>query len=131
MSPPSKRLASIATTLQFDKFWRWMQGHQNCILRAGTPETVLFDHEDFHWTLMSEDDNTCVIQVARGKELVGELIMFASEIAYVQAEPSEHEGEYLFECMTETADAREAAYHFVLAHEYDDGGHSKQDRWTH
>jgi hypothetical protein len=81
--------------------------------------------------LIVEDDTTYVIQLARGKELVGELLVFPTEIAYVQVEPSEHEGEFLFECVTETADAREVAYHFVLAHEYDDAAHVKSEKWTH
>jgi len=131
MAPSTKRLTPIATTLKFDKFWRWMQGHQNCILRAGTPEVALFDREDLHWTLLVEDDTTHVVQLAHGKELVGELLVFPAEIAYVQAEPSEHEGEFLFECITETTEAREVTYHFVLAHEYDDATHVKTEKWTH
>ena len=47
MSSSSKRLTAVATTISFDTFWRWLGGHVNCILRAGTPEAVLFDHEDF------------------------------------------------------------------------------------
>jgi hypothetical protein len=130
--PPTKRsLTPVATTLQFEKFWRWLQGHQNCILRAGTPEVVLFDREEFHWTLLVEDDATYVVQLAQGKELIGELLVFPAEIAYVQVEPSEQEGEFLFECVSETTEAREVAYHFVLAHEYDDGSHAKSEKWTH
>ena len=83
----SKRLTSVATTLSFETFWRWLNAHVNCILRAGTPEAVLFDHEDFHWTVTDEDEHTKVVQVARGKELVGELVVFPAEITYVQAEP--------------------------------------------
>ena len=128
---PSKRLTPVATTLPFEKFWRWLQGHQNCILRAGTPEVALFDRDEFHWTLLVEDDATFVVQLSRGKELIGELLVFPAEIAYVQAEPSEHEGEFLFECVTETTDAREVMYHFVLAHEYDDVAHTKSEKWTH
>ena len=115
-STGKRSLAAVATTLSFDKFWTWLAGHANCILRAGTPEVVLLDHEDFHWTLITEDDHTLVVQLARAKDLVGELLVFPAEIAYVQVEPSEHEGEYLFECVTETTDAREVMYHFVIAH---------------
>ena len=39
------------TTLSFDEFWEWLMGHPNCILRAGTPDTILFDDEDFYWHL--------------------------------------------------------------------------------
>ena len=37
-------------TLTFDKFWTWIQAHPNCILRAGTPESVIFDDDDFAYT---------------------------------------------------------------------------------
>ena len=67
-------------------------GHANCILRAGTPEVVLIDHDDFHWTLLTEDEHTHVVQLARAKELVGELLVFPAEIAYVQVEPTETDG---------------------------------------
>jgi hypothetical protein len=127
----SKRLAAVATTLTFDKFWAWLKAHPGCIVRAGTPETVLCDHDDFHWTLDAEDDHTFVVQLARAKDLVGELLVFSSEVAYVQVEPSETEGEWLFECVIETEKAREVAYHFVMAHEYDDGEHRREDKWTH
>ena len=30
-------------TLPFEKFWNWLVTHPNCILRAGTPEAVLYD----------------------------------------------------------------------------------------
>ena len=127
-----KRLAaSVATTLTFDKFWKWLAGHANCIVRAGTPEVVLIDHDDFHWTLVSEDEHTRVVQLARAKDLVGEILVFSTDIAYVQVEPSETEGEFLFECVVEAEKAREVAYHFVMAHEYDDGEHRREDKWTH
>jgi len=130
MSTSSKRLTPVATTITFEKFWAWLGGHANCIVRAGTPECALFDHEDFHWTLLTEDDHTLVVQLARAKELVGELVVFPSEIAYVQTEPAETEGEWTFECVVETESAREVAYHFVLAHEYDAIEH-KSEKWTH
>ena len=55
----------------------------------------------------------------------------SSEVAYVQVEPSETDGEWLFECVVENEKAREVAYHFVMAHEYDDGEHRREDKWTH
>ena len=41
----------VTTTLPFEKFWMWLQAHANCILRAGTPEALLSDPEDYHWHL--------------------------------------------------------------------------------
>ncbi len=132
MGTTGKRtLAAVATTLSFDKFWTWLKAHASCIVRAGTPETMLVDHDDFHWTLTTEDDHTFVVQLARAKDLVGELVVFPAEIAYVQVEPSETEGEWMFECISESEKAREVAYHFVMAHEYDDGEHRREDKWTH
>ncbi|MBP8810822.1 MAG: serine/threonine protein kinase [Kofleriaceae bacterium] len=137
MGSPTKRVTPVATTLTFPKFWTWLQAHVNCIVRAGTPEVVLFDHDDFHWTLLTEDDATRVVQLARGKELVGELVLFPAEIAYVQVEPGEQEGEFVFDCMIETEAAREVAYHFVMAHGYEADEHPRGkgggggDKWTH
>jgi hypothetical protein len=130
MAGTSKRMTQVGATISFEKFWQWLGGHVNCILRAGTPEAVLFDHEDFHWTIASEDDQTLIIQLARGKELVGEMVVFPSEIAYVQMEPTEQDGEWVFECVVEGENAREVAYHFVMAHEYETVEH-KTDKWTH
>jgi hypothetical protein len=123
MTTTGKRLATVATTLTFERFWTWLGGHANCIVRAGTP--------DFHWTLLTEDDHTRIVQLARAKDLVGELLVFPAEIAYVQVEPTEVEGEWLFECVVENEKAREVAYHFVMAHEYDEGEHRREEKWTH
>ena len=131
MATGKRNLAAVATTLPFEKFWTWLQGHANCVVRAGTPEIVLIDHDDFHWTLISEDAHTKVVQLARAKDLVGEMLVFAAEIAYVQCEPTETDGEWLFECIIESEKAREVAYHFVMAHEYDDGEHRREEKWTH
>ncbi len=130
--PSTKPLASTALTVPFDKFWTWLHGHVNCIVRAGTPDAFLFDHDDFHWNLTSEDESTLVVQLVRGKELVGELVVFAQEIAYVQSEPGDSD-EHVFECIVESPNAREAAYVFVMAHEFDDDVEqpTKDRRWTH
>ena len=72
-----------------------------------------------------------LVQLVRGKDLVGELLVFAGEIAYVQTEPGEAEGEHVFECIIETEASREVAYHFVMAHEYDEVEHPQGRKWTH
>jgi len=122
--------ASDALTLPFDKFWTWLQAHANCILRAGTPDALLFDHEDFHWHLASEDSATLLIQLVRGKELVAEMVMLGSEVAYVESNTTETE-EFLFECVVETPGGREVAYYFAMAHEYDAEDQISARRWTH
>ena len=48
-----------------------------------------------------------------------------------EGEPTEADGEWLFECVVESEKAREVAYHFVMAHEYDDGEHRREEKWTH
>jgi hypothetical protein len=119
-------------TLAFDKFWSWLQGHANCIVRAGTPEAVLFDHDDYHWnlTVEREEDGLFLVQLVRGKDLVGELVVVPADVAYVQCEPGEGE-EFVFECIVEGEAAREAAYHFVLSHGHDDAEAPSKTRWTH
>jgi hypothetical protein len=124
---------SAPLTLSFEKFWSWLQAHVNCILRAGTPDAVLFDHEEYHWHLTSERDEEAVyvVQLVRGKDLVGELVMMPAEVAYVQCEHGDAE-EYVFECIVEGHEARESAYHFVLSHGYDEPEPTgTKGRWTH
>ena len=70
MSLERSDLTSV--TLSFENFWAWLQAHSNCVLRAGTPEVVLFDHDDYHWHMSAEDEGVLLVQLIRGKELVGE-----------------------------------------------------------
>lgn len=124
---------NISQTIPFDQFWTWLCVHHNCIIRAGTPDTLLFDHEEFHWHLFVEDDGGHIVQLVRGKELVGEMVVIPNDIAYVQSEPTESEGDndQLFECVVELVDSRDVAYHFVVAHAYDEQPSSAARRWTH
>ena len=126
----SQRPASVALTLPFDKFWNWLQAHANCILRAGTPDALVFDHDEYHWHLATEEEFTLLVQLVRGKELVGEIVILASEIAYVNCIPGEGD-EFVFECVVETPAGREVAYHFVMTHEYDEEEQPSTRRWTH
>ena len=93
------RLKSV-TTLGFEPFWQWLKLHPHCILRAGTPESLLFDEEDFHWEFMVDPEGLYIVQLVRGKRPVGELAISAQDISYVQVE-SESEEEHLFELITE------------------------------
>ena len=110
-------------TLSFDVFWDWLTSHANCILRAGTPEMVLYDDTDLHWHFGAENAETLLVQVIKGKRLMGELLIQPEQIAYAQGLTSEHEDEHIFELVTETETERLASYFFVLAHgfEEDDG----------
>ena len=113
-----KRIEPAAATLSFDAFWAWLQAHPNCILRAGTPEAVVYDDEDLHWHFTAEGSDTLVVQLLRGKKLVGEILLAPAEVTYVQGAAGEDD-EYVFELVSETETDRVAAYHFVLAHGYD------------
>ena len=115
-------------TLPFDIFWAWLMGHPNCILRAGTPEAVLYDDEDLHWHFAKEEPETLVVQVLRGKLLVGELLVAPEQIAYVQGVPSDQEHEFVFELITESEVERYPAYFFVLIHGFDDEGEFSPSR---
>ena len=107
-------------TMPFEEFWRWVVTHPNCILRAGTPEAILYDDEDLYWNFAAEGPNLLLVQLLRGKRLVGELLLDPEPISYVQALPPERESEYPFELITENEEASFATYFFVLAHGYDD-----------
>jgi hypothetical protein len=128
---PQSRAEGLPVTLPFEKFWAWLQGHSNCIVRAGTPDVLLFDHDDYHWHLAADaEDSALLVQLVRGKDLVGEMVLMPSEITYVQCEASESD-EYVFECVVETEATREVAYHFVLTHSYEDEQPQQGRRWTH
>ncbi len=110
-----------SVTLGFDAFWAWLMTHPNCILRAGTPEAVVYDEEDLHWHFAAAEDGVPVVQVLRGKRLTGELILMPEQVTYVQGTSAEEEGEYVFELISETESDRFVSYFFVLTHGYDGG----------
>ena len=106
-------------TLTFETFWAWVVAHPNCILRAGTPESVLYDDEEFHWHFATEGPHTLLVQVIRGKRLVGELLVEPEGVTYVQGAAGEREDEFVFELVTEAEGERTVAFFFVLTHGYD------------
>lgn len=107
-------------TMPFDAFWRWLMTHANCILRAGTPESVLYDDDDLHWHFAAEEPSTLLVQVLRGKRLLGELLLDPEQISYVQTLPPETTDEHIFELMVENEQDRFAAYFFALVHGMDE-----------
>lgn len=110
-------------TLTFDEFWRWLKKHANCILRAGTPDAYLYDHESLHWHLDQEPGGNPVIQLVWGKVLMAEMMMDTHDIMYVQISPDEDDqqsGQHLFELVGGNEDEVYPVYHFVLAHGYDE-----------
>ena len=107
-------------SLSFEDFWRWISGHPNCILRAGTPEAVIYDDEDLHWRFAAEDEETLLVQLIRGKRLLGELSIRPDQISFVQAVPQEREDEHVFELISDAGNRPFAAYFFVMIHGYDE-----------
>lgn len=118
-------------TLPFDTFWRWLTGHDNCLLQAGSPALELLDQDDFHWKLSDAEGNTHLVQLCRAKDLIAEFRLSSEGIAYVQCEDGDEDGEFLFQCVVETEQARDVAYHFVLSHAYDGADHRHADKLTH
>jgi len=106
-------------TLPFDTFWNWLLSHPDCILRAGTPEAVLYDDEYLHWVFAAEGPETLLVQVFHGKRVMGELFIAPEPISYVQGASGNQEGEFVFECVAETESDRMVTYFFVLTHGYD------------
>ncbi len=117
-----------ATTLPFEAFWSWLVTHPNCILRAGTPEAVIYDDDDLHWTFAGED-GYLLVQVLRGKRPIGELLVEPEPVTYVESSAGEQEGEVVFELISETPNDRVVSYFFVLVHgfqeEEEDVPHSR------
>jgi hypothetical protein len=106
-------------TLSFEPFWSWLAGHPNCILRAGTPEAVLYDDDDLHWHFANEGPGVHLVQVLRGKRLVGELVVEPEGVSYVQGSAGEEEGEFVFELIAENESEQVASWFFVLSHGYE------------
>lgn len=112
-------LPEATPTLPFQEFWAWLLLHPNCIIRAGTPEAVLYDDDDLHWLLASEESHL-LVQLVRGKRLIGEMLIDPELVAYVQGASGDREGEFLFDLIVETPTERLAAYSFAMAHAYED-----------
>jgi len=107
-------------TLPFDQFWNWLMTHPNCIVRVGTPEVQLYDDADLHWTFAAWEGTTLVVQVLRGKRIVGELFIDPEHVSYVQGVLGEIEDEHIFELVAESETDRLVTYYFVMAHGYDE-----------
>ena len=110
-------------TLPFERFWRWLRRHANCILRAGTPDAFLYDADDLHWHLDEDEDRVPTVQLLRGKQLLAEVVLETREVLFVQAlpDPDGEQGQFIFELVGGPAGTEPyPLYHFVLAHGFDD-----------
>ncbi|MCK7595697.1 hypothetical protein M0G74_00260 [Microbulbifer sp. CAU 1566] len=101
------------------EFWPWLADHCNCILRAGSPDSILYDDEDFHWRFAQENQQTLLVQLVRGKRLVGEIFVEPELISSVRATPGDKD-EVIFDLMAEADGQEQVLYYFVMAHGFDD-----------
>lgn len=114
-------VSDVTPTLTFDAFWDWLTTHPNCILRAGSRHAVVYDDEDYHWHFGHEGLETLLVQVIRGKRLVGEILLPRQDIAFVQGVLGDQEGEFVFELISEEEQEQSAQFFFVLSHGYESG----------
>lgn len=115
----NESITDATPTLSLEDFWSWLVTHPNCIVRAGTREAVIYDDEDLHWHLAAEGPETLLVQLIRGKRLVGEILIPREGIAYVQGVIGDQDGEFVFELVPESEPDTSAVYFFVLTHGYD------------
>src|SRR5690606_27119852 len=92
--------------------------------RAGSADAVVYDDDDYHWHLGSEEPQVLLVQVVRGKRLVGELFLEPEKVTYVQAGQGDADGEVNFELVNETGNDRYVLFYFVLAHGYEEAEES-------
>jgi hypothetical protein len=118
------------TTIAFDRFWRWLKHHSNCIVRAGTTDLVLHDQEAFHWHLEEDAERNPIVQLVWGKLLVGEMVLDVRDVLYVEATPDEggeasgSSAQYLFELVGGSKEEPYGVYHFLMAHGFEEeAGH--------
>ena len=123
---------SDQVVISFEEFWQYLQYHGNCIVSAGTPDTVIYDHDDYHWHFARESAETLLVQVIRGKQMVGEILVAGTVVTFVQGMDKEG-GEYLYECYVDDAPGGPvAAYFFTLSHAHDpEEAKQSQGRWVH
>lgn len=104
-------------TQSFTDFWNWLHGHLGCIIRAGTADAVLYDDDDLHWNLERWRDSY-IVQLMRGKRILGEFHMFPERITFIEEQTleSDREPEYQFSLMGEFEGQAMGLYVFVMAH---------------
>lgn len=109
----------MKNSLSFKEFWPWLTGHPNCIVRAGTADSVVYDEDDYHWQFTEENARTLLVQVLRGKRPVAELFIEPGHISSVQITPGE-KGEYNFDLVALVQGQPQVIYYFVLTHSYEE-----------
>jgi hypothetical protein len=116
-----------AKPISFDKFWSWLQRHPNCIVRVGSPDAVIYDHEDYHWAFGLENDGTVFVQMIRGKRSVAEVFIDPREITFVVVQPGENDSEFLFNLHDSS---EKTLYYFALVHDWDEANEPAKPHWN-
>ena len=115
------RVNNLGTALSLEKFWQWLHEHHNCIVRAGTPDTLLYDQEDLHWHLFEDRGGKLGVQLLRGKQILAEMAIVRSDVMYVEMAPSpETQGHFDFQLLGGPEQDMVALYHFEMAHGYEE-----------
>lgn len=117
--------STASAPLTFDQFWRWLSEHRNCLVRCGTADMQLFDHESLHWDFFDEDGGQAIVQGILGKALVGELIVERADVVFVQGTPdveNPQSGHWVFECQGGKKEESYPLYVFVMAHGMEGAG---------
>lgn len=71
-------------SIPFATFWSWLKRHTGCILRVGTPDIYVSDHDCFHWIVDEDADGNPNVFLFFGKTLISELMLEARDIQFVQ-----------------------------------------------
>jgi len=105
--------------LTLERFWRWLSEHPNCVIRAGTPDSTLFDFEDYHWEFHEEEEGHAIAALIRGKNLVGELVIDKTSALFVQSSidvEAPQSGHWMFEIIGGGKDEPLPVAFFVMSH---------------
>lgn len=108
----------MTDSLALKDFWPWLADHANCILRAGSPDAILYDDDDFYWRFTQESPRTLLVQLMRGKRLVGEMFVEPELVSSVRISPGEKD-DTIFDLMAEADGEEQVLYYFVMAHGFD------------
>jgi len=110
----------ISVQVSFGEFWSWILRHPNCILRAGTPEIMIYDDLDFHWLLGRDEREVPNIQLYHGKRPMADFFLVEEAVDWVRGFPSDLEGEYIFELVHQEDGNSFVSYFFVMSHGMDE-----------
>ncbi|WP_231757712.1 hypothetical protein [Microbulbifer elongatus] len=125
----TERQTAASGSMALQEFWPWLADHCNCILRAGTPDSILYDDDDFHWRFTQENPRTLLVQLVRGKRLIGEVFVEPDLVSSVRLTPGDKD-EVIFDLMAEADGEEQVLYYFVMAHGYD-GHHQPEPTARH